>query len=60
MGFIYKWQLSALLFDEYCIMHIVMEVYVVHWYCGAECGCPAFVKFCCFGSVVILESSECA
>ncbi len=30
MDFIYKWQLSALLF-EYCIMHIVMEVYVVHW-----------------------------
>ncbi len=60
MGFIYKWQLSALLFDEYCIMHIVMEVYVVRWYCGAECGCPAFVQFCCFGSVVILERSECA
>ncbi len=31
MDFIYKWQVSALLFDEYCIMHIVMEVYVVHW-----------------------------
>ncbi len=24
-------QVSALLFDEYCIMHIVMEVYVVRW-----------------------------
>ncbi len=31
MYFIYKWQVSALLFDEYCIMHIVMEVYVMHW-----------------------------
>ncbi len=31
MDFIYKWQVSALLFDEYCIMHIVMEVYVVYW-----------------------------
>ncbi len=32
MDFIYKWQVSALLFDEYCILHIVMEVYVVlHW-----------------------------
>ncbi len=31
MDFIYKWQVSALLFDEYCIMHIVMEVYVVCW-----------------------------
>ncbi len=31
MDFIYKWQVSALLFDEYCIMHIVMEVYVVRW-----------------------------
>ncbi len=29
--FIYKWQVSALLFDEYCILHIVMEVYVVRW-----------------------------
>ncbi len=29
MDFIYKIQVSALLFDEYCIMHIVMEVYVV-------------------------------
>ncbi len=31
MDFIYNWQVSALLFDEYCIMHIVMKVYVVHW-----------------------------
>ncbi len=31
MGFIYKWHVSALLFDEYCIMRIVMEVYVVRW-----------------------------
>ncbi len=31
MNFIYKWQVSVLLFDEYCIMHIVMEVYVVRW-----------------------------
>ncbi len=31
MDFIHKWQVSALLFDEYCIMHIVMEVYVVRW-----------------------------
>ncbi len=31
MDFIYKWQVSALLFDEYCIMHIVMELYMVHW-----------------------------
>ncbi len=31
MDIIYKWQASALLFNEYCIMHIVMEVYVVHW-----------------------------
>ncbi len=31
MDFIYKWQVRALLFNEYCIMHIVMEVYVVRW-----------------------------
>ncbi len=31
MDIIYKWQVSALLFDEYCIMHIVTEVYVVRW-----------------------------
>ncbi len=31
MDFIYKWQVSALLFDEYCIKHIVMEVYMVRW-----------------------------
>ncbi len=31
MHFIYKWQVSALLFDEYFIMHIVMEVYVMRW-----------------------------
>ncbi len=31
MNFIYKWQVSALLFNEYCIMHIVLEVYVVRW-----------------------------
>ncbi len=31
MDFIYKWQVSALLFNEYRIMHIVMEVYVVRW-----------------------------
>ncbi len=31
MDFIYKWQVSTLFFDEYCIMHIVMEVYVLHW-----------------------------
>ncbi len=31
MYFIYKWQVSALLFDEYYIMHIVLEVYVVCW-----------------------------
>ncbi len=31
MDFIYKWQVSALLYDEYCILHIVMEVYVVRW-----------------------------
>ncbi len=31
MDFIYKWQVSAVLFYEFCIMHIVMEVYVVHW-----------------------------
>ncbi len=31
MDFIYKWPVNALLFDEYCIMHIVMEVYVVSW-----------------------------
>ncbi len=31
MDFIYKWQVSASLFDEYCIMHIVMKVYVVRW-----------------------------
>ncbi len=30
-GLYCKWQVSALLFDEYCIMHIVMEVYVVRW-----------------------------
>ncbi len=29
MDFIYKWQVSAVLFDEFYIMHIVMEVYVV-------------------------------
>ncbi len=35
MDFIYKWQVSALLFDEYCIVHIVMEVYLERWkYCG--------------------------
>ncbi len=35
MDFIYKWQVSALLFDEYCIMHIVMEVNMVRlYYCG--------------------------
>ncbi len=31
MYFIYKWQVSALLFDEYYIMHIVLEVYMVCW-----------------------------
>ncbi len=31
MDIIYKWQASALLFNEGCIMHIVMEVYVVRW-----------------------------
>ncbi len=31
MYFIYKWQVSALLFDEYYIMHIVLAVYMV---CG--------------------------
>ncbi len=31
MDIIYKWHVSALLFNEYCIMHIVMEVYVVRW-----------------------------
>ncbi len=31
MDFIYKWLVSVLLINEYCIMHIVMEVYVVRW-----------------------------
>ncbi len=61
MDFIYKWQMSASLLDEYCIMYIVMEVYVVRWkYCGVVCGCPAFLQFYCFGHVVILEWCECA
>ncbi len=31
IDFIYKWQVCASLFDEYCIMHIVMEVHLLCW-----------------------------
>ncbi len=33
MDFIYKWQVSVLLFNEYCIMHIVMEAYYTDVWC---------------------------